>query len=172
MSNDKQTLKESRLQEILEENRMLKEVLKRDSDQRVMVRFSGLGPDIVVKIGNDKSFVLSNQRGHGFVNMPMEEYLDLRHRSPYFDLGYLYTDEDLESSDNPNFIVDIEAWFEERTERQILKDLDHITSPGTLNALYHFTEGRAGGKVLAMRSKVSQRLNDVLGIVMQEDTEE
>ena len=171
MSN-KESVLEARLRELAEENTMLKEVLKRDSDQRVVVRHSGLGPDIVVNVGNDKSFVLSNQRGHTFVSMPMEQYLDLRHRSPYFELGYLYTDDDLVESDNPNFILNIQEWFDERTERQLRKDLDHIDSPGTLNALYHFTEGGKSGKMLALRSGVSERLNDVLGIVMQEDTEE
>lgn len=160
-----------RLARLIEENKMLRGALSGPEDQKVLVRHSGLGPTIVVPVGNDKTFALSSERGHDFVMMPSEYYLELRHRSLFFENGYLYTDDDLEKNDNPNLILDIEEWYEARTERQIAKELEKIDSPGTLIALYNFTQDKKEGKAMATRSRLATKINETLGVVMQEDTE-
>lgn len=166
---NKLAILEQRMQELLEENRSLKYIANTQGNERVTVRHSGYGPSIVVPLDNDKSAVFSSDKGQKFYQIPMETYLELKNSSPFFEMGYLYTDD---QEDNPNLILDVEGWFESRTERAMSKDLDAITSPGTLNMLYNFTEGKSGGKILSLRDKVSKRLNDVLDIVMLEDSAE
>lgn len=158
-----------RMQELIEENKVLRSVNKFAGDERVTVRHSGYGPSIVIPIDDKKSAVLSNQRGQRMFQLPMEIFLEVKNTTPYFDMGYLYTDDEL---NNPNLILDIDEWVSSRTERTLKKSVEEITSPGTLNFLYNYTENKEDPKSLYLRDRLSKRMNEIMGVVMVEDTEE
>lgn len=162
-------LLEQRLQELHEENKILKSVNKFAGDERVTVRHSGYGPTIVIPIDEKRSAIFSNQKGQQMFQMPIEIYLEVKNSTPYFEKGYLYTEDEI---DNPNLILDVDEWFEARTQRSLKKAVEDISSEGALMTLYHYTEGKEDPKSLYLRDRIARRLNEVLDVIMVEDSEE
>jgi len=170
---DKEAVLERQLQEALEKIRVLEAANSLAGEkQKVVLRHSGNGPRIMVEVDRDTTEELSSRRNRDSLIVDYDVYLALKRSTPFFDLGYIYVDADVQDNDNPNLVLDVEAWVEERTERQIAKDIQEITSIGLMNRLYDLTEGEDSGKMLFLREKAGKRLGDLLGATVIEDSEE
>jgi hypothetical protein len=179
MSN-KETLSEKRLAEILEENRLLKELHGKGSEPEILVYVSKYAPQTVIAVGKDENVVLEPNTKNESGLVPYDVYLKVKRNTEWFNKGFLYTDKE-EDLDNPNLILDIREWLRSRTEAQIKKDLNKIDSEGTLNALYEYTEGilyrqederRKTGKILVLRQEVMARMSELFDYSLVEDSPE
>lgn len=179
MSN-KTTLNEKRLAELLEENRLLKELQGRGAEPEILIYITDHAPQIVISIGKEDSVILDPGSHDSSALIPYDVYLRIKRQTEWFKLGYLYTDKE-EDLDNPNLILDIREWVRSRTEAQIRKDINEITSEGTLNALYEYTEElmyrqtderRKTGKILVVRQEAMARMSELFNYTLVEDSPE
>jgi len=176
--SDKIELTSSQLAELLEENRLLRELQGRGPSPQVTIRLAPTAPIIVVPTGKgEETIALEPNTRRVSVTVPHDVYLTLRRDTTWFNDGYLYTDqpEDLE---NPNLILDIEQWVKDRNEAQVRQDMKKITSEGAINALYEHTEyilfrqddeRRKTGKIRVLRQEAIKRLSELSGYAITED---
>jgi hypothetical protein len=171
---------DKRVAELLEENRLLKELHGRSTEPEILVYVSKYAPSTVIAISKDKSIVLEPNSRNASALIPYDVYLKLKRETEWFDKGHLYSDKE-EDLENPNLILDIKEWMRARPEAQIRKDIKEITSEGTLNSLYEFTEEilyrqdderRKTGKVRVVRQEAMKRLSELSGYSLVEDSPE
>jgi len=171
------TLSKQRVAELLEENRLLKELQGRGPAPEVVIRIAPTAPSIVVPIGKGESYALESNSRKTSIAIPQDVYLTLKRDTQWFELGYLYSDlpEDL---DNPNLVRDVAEWVKSRNETQIRQDIKQITSEGALNSLYEHTEQilfrqdderRKTGKIRVLRQEALERLSEISGYKIIED---
>jgi len=166
-NKNREELLELRLKEALDKLKTLETLQTFGKDEKIAVRHSGYGPIIVIPIEGGRPAVLTGKKGQQQAFIPYEEYVYLKQTTPYFENGYLYTDES--DMDNPNLILDVEAWFKSKPEPKLKKAVEEITSPGTLNMLYNFTEGKSSGKYLSLRRLVAAKMSEMFDIEVVED---
>ena len=176
----KETLSEKRIAEILEENRLLKQLHGQGVEPEILIYISNYAPQIVISVGKDEAVVLEPNTNDSSALIPYDVYLGTKRKTKWFELGYLYTDKD-EDLDNVNLILDIREWIRSRSEAQIKKDIEKITSEGTLNALYEYTEEiifrqddgrRKTGKILIVRQTAMDRMSTLFDYTLVEDSPE
>lgn len=170
---DKDDILERRLQEALEKLRILEAANSLAGDkQKVILRHSYNGPRIMIEVERGNRVALEGKPNRDMLSVDYDVYLAIKRSTPFFDLGYVYIDADVEEGSNPNLVLDPQAWVDERTERQIGKDIEQITSIGLMNRLYDLTEGESSGKMLFLRERAGKRLGELLGATVIEDSEE
>jgi len=136
----------------------------------VVVRHSGHGPQLAIKIeGEENSVLLDPFGGSSKATIPLTDYLNLKKHTDWVEKGYLYAEEQPDT-DNPNLILDIDKWFKSKSEKSMLAQVAVITSDGLLNALYAFTEDlEKTSKVLVLRNAVARKLEEIFDITVAED---
>jgi hypothetical protein len=174
------TMGDRRIAEILEENRLLKELQGQGVSPEVLLYVSDYAPQVVVAIGKDDSIVLEPNTKNTSALVPYDVYLKVKRTTDWFQKGYLYTDDE-EDLANPNLILDVREWIRSRTEAQIKKDINEITSEGALNSLYEYTEAimfrqdderRKTGKILVVRQEAMERMSSLFDYTLVEDSPE
>lgn len=169
-----------RLTQLLEENRLLKEMYAVKDNPEVLVRATSYSPQIVIDLGNNKSVAIQHGSKNASLMVPYEAYLTMKRSTSWFDDGYLYSDFEL-TDENPNLIIDIKSWIKDRTETQLRPDLQKITSVGPVNALYEYTEEilfrntdqrLKTGKIRTLRQETIERLSEISGYSIVEDSPE
>lgn len=144
------------------------QAVNRFSDKPVVrVRHSGYGPQLILPIEGGKPVVLDPKGPKSKATIPLADYLNLETNKPWIRLGYMYAEG--REGDNPNLILNVEAWLKGLSEDGLAGAVEKIDSSATLNMLYNYTEQKRSAKVLLLRNVVARRLEKVLDIVMVED---
>lgn len=185
MSEDSKStiaIDKQRLEELLEENRLYKELHSQNEAPNVVIHVASYAPQIVVDIDRDESVVLEPNSRMKSIAVSYPLYLKLKRETDWFDKGLLYSDQKEDTNgDNPNLILDIGEWVVSRTEAQVRKDIKLIDSVGPLNALYEHTEAilfrdtdlrRKTGKVRLVRQLTMDRLSELQDCSLIEDSPE
>lgn len=146
------------------------ENLNKFSDKPVVaLRHSGHGPQMVIPLQDGKTAILQSRAPMNTAIIPLNDYRNIQENTDWLEKGYLYVDGE-NTEYNPNLVLDVESWIEERNDEEIERDVKNITSSATLNYIYDYTENKKPtGPLLTLREAAAKRMEELFDVVVIED---
>jgi hypothetical protein len=136
--------------------------------QRVVLQNTGY-VQLAIPVEGEGTLILDGRGVTSTASVPVHVYARLKRETDWFEQGYVTVLGEV--NDNPNIIVDPEAWVANIIEDRVVMDMQKITSEGALNKLWTYVEAikNPTAKVLLIKNAIQNRYQELFDITLVED---